>query len=207
MPFPWLAAATLASGAMSYYGAKKANEANMDTQLQMAKHGLSWRIEDAKKHGIHPLAAIGASPGPMPTIPMQNEFAGLSRAFQNLPRPTNPIDERLKMYALEEAKRRAHDSQYDYELLIPVQHKDMPGQTLWAFNPRYLAYGTFATSVVMAANKDLALKMIEGQLENNEKSVLQDAINHFKKYNKQRKTKKLEAPAHPKVYDDYGGTP
>lgn len=205
MAFPWLAAATIGSGILQSYGSYRANKANVSMQEDYAKHGLGWRIEDAKKYGIHPLAAIGASPGPMPTIPMQNELGGLSSALQNLPPGTSGIDERLKMYALEEAKRRAHDSQYDYELLIPVQHKDMPGQTLWAFNPRYLAYGTFATSVVMAANKDMALKLLSDNLPGDEKGTLSDAIKHMKKYNIQRKTKKLEVPEISNIDNIWGG--
>lgn len=205
MPFPFLPAAILAGGALQAYGAYQANKSNVSMQENYARHGLGWRIEDAKKYGVHPLAAIGASPGPMPTIPMQNVFSGLSSAISSLPQGTSGIDERLKMYALEEAKRRANDSQYDYELLIPVRHKDMPGQTLWAFNPRYLAYGTFATSVVMAANKDMALKLFEDQLDSKEKGALNSAIQHVKKYNRQRKTKRLEVPEISNIDNIWGG--
>ena len=81
----------------------------------------------------------------------------------------------------------------------------MPGQTFWAFNPRYLAYGTFATSVVMAANKDMALKLLTDQLDPKEKGTLQDAIRHMQKYNKQRKTKKLETPEIPNIDNIWGG--
>lgn len=34
---------------------------NWAHQKEMAKHGIRWRVEDAKKAGLHPLAALGAS--------------------------------------------------------------------------------------------------------------------------------------------------
>jgi len=35
------------------------NSKNTKFQKQFAQHGLSWRVADAKRSGIHPLAAIG----------------------------------------------------------------------------------------------------------------------------------------------------
>lgn len=40
---------------------EKAAEANASIQRELAQNGLSWRINDAKKAGINPLAALGAS--------------------------------------------------------------------------------------------------------------------------------------------------
>ena len=36
----------------------------MQAQEQFARHALQWKVEDAKKAGIHPLAALGASTSP-----------------------------------------------------------------------------------------------------------------------------------------------
>lgn len=36
------------------------NAENIAYQKEFAKHGIQWRVEDAKNAGIHPLAAIGA---------------------------------------------------------------------------------------------------------------------------------------------------
>lgn len=37
------------------------NERNYQMQKEFAQMGITWRIEDAKRAGIHPLAALGAS--------------------------------------------------------------------------------------------------------------------------------------------------
>lgn len=38
----------------------KASMKNMRYQKEFAKHGIRWRVKDAEKAGIHPLAAVGA---------------------------------------------------------------------------------------------------------------------------------------------------
>lgn len=48
----------LGSGRPENVAARKKKEAE-DLQREFAKNGLQWRIEDAKKAGIHPLAALG----------------------------------------------------------------------------------------------------------------------------------------------------
>lgn len=40
---------------------KETAEKNIALQKEFAKSGLQWRVEDAKKAGIHPVAALGAS--------------------------------------------------------------------------------------------------------------------------------------------------
>lgn len=39
---------------------KRMSEQNMAQQREFAQHGIRWKVEDAKKAGIHPLAALGA---------------------------------------------------------------------------------------------------------------------------------------------------
>lgn len=39
----------------------RATDKNIAIQRELAKNGLSWRVEDARKSGINPLAALGAS--------------------------------------------------------------------------------------------------------------------------------------------------
>lgn len=67
-----LAGATLASGligsAISYSGSKKSAAAQRDlfnrnvaNQKEFAQNGIQWKVQDAKKAGIHPLAALGAN--------------------------------------------------------------------------------------------------------------------------------------------------
>lgn len=40
---------------------KSSADKQMKMQTKFAKNGIQWRVEDAKKAGIHPLAALGAS--------------------------------------------------------------------------------------------------------------------------------------------------
>lgn len=61
------AGASLASGLLGRSAAKDAaaqNQANfqqnIDLQKTFAKEGIRWKVEDAKKAGIHPLFALGA---------------------------------------------------------------------------------------------------------------------------------------------------
>lgn len=51
----------LIGGGLNYYSQQKANEENIKFQREFAQNSLSWKIEDAKRAGVHPLAALGAS--------------------------------------------------------------------------------------------------------------------------------------------------
>jgi hypothetical protein len=42
--------------------ADRRRQEDMDFQREFAKHGIQWRVEDAKKAGISPLASLGMSP-------------------------------------------------------------------------------------------------------------------------------------------------
>jgi len=60
--------------------ARSAEEArlNRDLQKEFAQNGVRWRVEDAKKAGIHPLAALGASGA---------SYSPVSSTFQSAPDP------------------------------------------------------------------------------------------------------------------------
>lgn len=51
---------------------RQANQAAADRELQkeFAQHGVQWRVEDALKAGIHPLAALGMNPISSTPIPI-----------------------------------------------------------------------------------------------------------------------------------------
>ena len=62
----WAAALSPVAGSVigSYLTSKsneRATDKNVEIQRELAKNGLSWRVEDARKAGINPLAALGAS--------------------------------------------------------------------------------------------------------------------------------------------------
>lgn len=52
----------LASGLMGDHSQRRANERNEQLQREFAQNGIRWRVADAEAAGLHPLAALGASP-------------------------------------------------------------------------------------------------------------------------------------------------
>jgi hypothetical protein len=193
--------AGVGGGLLSLLGQNSANHSNRSMQYDMAKNGLSWKIQDAAKHGIHPLAAIGAAPGPMPTIPMQNSLAGMSTALVNHANTLgsqDPVSAQIKQYTLDQLRRESENAKWDYSLLIPVDHPQYPGLKFWGFNQRYQSYGTFANGVVLAANKDQALELLKGQMSEKEKAQAKRAEEDLKR---RRGTKDL------KPYKREGYTP
>lgn len=61
-------AGSIAGPAVNYFAQKEANQINKDNaernvqmQREFAQHGIRWKVEDARRAGISPLAALGAS--------------------------------------------------------------------------------------------------------------------------------------------------
>lgn len=56
-----LAGSSLAGGVMNklFDDSDKINEQNYNNQKEFAQNSIQWRVNDAKKAGIHPLAALG----------------------------------------------------------------------------------------------------------------------------------------------------
>lgn len=82
-----------------------AHQAALDRQMQIefAKNGIRWRVEDAQAAGIHPLAALGASGAQYSpsSIPVQADYSKsdlYSKMGQNISRAvmaTQTADERV----------------------------------------------------------------------------------------------------------------
>jgi hypothetical protein len=175
----------------AYGDYQSTNNQNRKMQYEFAKHGLGWRIEDAKKYGIHPLAAIGAAPGPMPTVAMQNpSMANMSSGFTPPP-VTDPTDNLVKNLTIQNLQNtlKLQESQLKEiaqsdQLLIPVQHKDYPGKKVWIWNPRFHVYGTIPTVVTAHGNQDEILKLMRDEAPSSKHKSLMDriidgALKHF----------------------------
>jgi len=92
------AGATLAGGLLNQESSSQARESNEkiaarqeQLQREFAQSGIQWRVEDAKKAGIHPLYALGAStPGYSPSgisvMPDTSMGNALSAAGQDVSR-------------------------------------------------------------------------------------------------------------------------
>lgn len=92
----------LIGGGMSKDAVIAANDANRDMAYDFANRGIQMRVEDAKKAGIHPLAALGASvssPGAV-HVGATGAGDGVSQAGQNLGRAISSMSTK---------EERAHD--------------------------------------------------------------------------------------------------
>lgn len=67
---------------------EKAAKINADIQRELAQNGLSWRVADARKAGINPLAALGASLPSGSPVAVGTDYGdlGLGRAGQDISR-------------------------------------------------------------------------------------------------------------------------
>lgn len=54
------AGSALAGGALSRRANERSQNVNSDSQREFAQKGIQWKVQDAKKAGIHPLFALGA---------------------------------------------------------------------------------------------------------------------------------------------------
>ena len=90
------AAGSLASTLLGHSNAKKANETAQANaarqealQREFAQNGISWKVEDAKRAGIHPLYAIGAQTtaySPVSVGSQSTDFSELGKMGQNIGR-------------------------------------------------------------------------------------------------------------------------
>lgn len=64
----------------------RGQDKNIELQKQFAKNGIQWKVEDAKKAGIHPLAALGAQTHSFSPINVGDPVSSLRDAGQSLDR-------------------------------------------------------------------------------------------------------------------------
>lgn len=55
------AGASLVGGILGNKSNQKIAEQNAALQKEFAQHGISWKVADAKRAGIHPLYALGSN--------------------------------------------------------------------------------------------------------------------------------------------------
>lgn len=92
---------------------QQANEDNAALQREFAQNGIQWRVEDAKKAGLHPAFAIGAnvapaSPSYVGDTSMASTVANfgqdISRAIDSTRTARDRIDSRVTALALEKGQ-------------------------------------------------------------------------------------------------------
>lgn len=113
MGFGWTEAIAIGSAGLDFLGGSKdrkaaaaLNDQNIALQKEFAQNGIRWKVEDAKKAGIHPLYALGAntmsfspvssfSESPLKSLASHGQ--DLSRAFDS----TRTTREKLEVRAAE----------------------------------------------------------------------------------------------------------
>lgn len=73
--------AGLAGGLLSRRSAESNYNKNVDMQREFAQQGVRWKVEDAKKAGVHPLYALGANTQSFSPIAVQD---GLGSSIANM---------------------------------------------------------------------------------------------------------------------------
>jgi len=76
------AGSSILGGMMNKSSAYDQWKRDADLQREFAQNSLQWRMQDAKKAGIHPTVAAGASPGQAPIVSSPTPDNGLSQAGQ-----------------------------------------------------------------------------------------------------------------------------
>lgn len=99
-------AAPVISGALGLFGAKSADKANKELQMDFAKNAVQWKVEDARKAGIHPLYALGA-PTMSPSVSLGATGQALADMGQDVSRAIsvggNAVDRQIQALQLERA--------------------------------------------------------------------------------------------------------
>lgn len=124
------AGASLLGGSKANKSAMQTAQANMDFQKEFAKHGISWKVADAREAGISPLVALGAQTHSFSPIYMPASDKGISKAGQDISRAMNAYldrDSRLlrKVQLLKENEiLRGLKIDNDKKEIQPIQQPD-----------------------------------------------------------------------------------
>uniref|UniRef100_A0AAU8B1A6 DNA pilot protein n=1 Tax=Dulem virus 91 TaxID=3145802 RepID=A0AAU8B1A6_9VIRU len=125
--------------ASSIIGSKSqssANDANMGLareqlayQKELAQNQIQWKVEDAKKAGLHPLAGLGVSPAsysPVSGGAVGYDYSGLGNSLQQM---GQDIDRSIMQGKDREERRKALELQ-DKSIALDLQAKDLNNQIL-----------------------------------------------------------------------------
>lgn len=140
MVFPWGSVIGAAGGiASSLFGSssqKKANEQNLQLareqlayQKELAHNQVQWRVEDAKKAGLHPLAALGVSPmsySPVSGSAVGADYSGVGQSLQQM---GQDID-RARMAGLDREERKKALALQDTQTALALKNQELNNQIL-----------------------------------------------------------------------------
>lgn len=80
------AGAQILGGVMSDRSTSRQNAQNVAYQKEFAQKGVQWKVEDAKKAGLHPLYALGANTTSFSPVPVTGSATGdaIARGASNI---------------------------------------------------------------------------------------------------------------------------
>lgn len=121
---------SIVGGIVGANNAAKINAQNYAAQKEFAQNGIRWRVADAKAAGLHPLAALGASPASYSPASVVGGDYGISDAAQAL---GQGIDRAQQAKMLKEERLQAQQEQRErndlYKRLVESQIANMNAQT------------------------------------------------------------------------------
>lgn len=80
------AGGSLLGGLFGSKSTSSANQANLTAQERAARYGIRWRVEDAEKAGLHPLAALGMTPINISPSHVGQDYSYIGRMGQDIGR-------------------------------------------------------------------------------------------------------------------------
>lgn len=102
---------SVVGGLLGRDATRRANE----QQMESLRHGVQWRVEDAKRAGIHPLAALGANLQSFSPVSVGDPLGeGLARASQDIGAAVNRTNPQ-KLTAFAEAAQSLTLKKMDLE--------------------------------------------------------------------------------------------
>lgn len=110
---------------------KDINRQNIAYQKEFAQSGIQWRVADAKKAGLHPLAALGAnttSYSPSLQTPGYSGEYGLSDVGSKMGQAVNKLklkgyDKQMRDLALREAQAKVKGTEIEVNMLESEYNK------------------------------------------------------------------------------------
>ena len=116
------AVGSIAGGILGANSAQNVAGMNYEAQKEFAQNGIRWKVEDAKRAGIHPLYALGASTqGYSPTAGYTGDF-GISDAAAHLGQGYERAQQ-AKMTKEERDKQDVRDAIQDMAALEDLNQK------------------------------------------------------------------------------------
>nr|QJB20641.1 MAG: DNA pilot protein [Microvirus sp.] len=159
--------------------ALKASKMNLKYQKQFARNSLRWKVRDARKAGLHPLAALGAqttsfspsfvsgNPGDGLIEAGRIKAAGMDSMGQSIGRAAaalGDVDDRNAMYVAKLQELQLQNAQLNNAVLASqVANLNQPGNPPTAPTGRYLVDGqNSATLSRSSLVKDTPLERVVG---------------------------------------------